>query len=610
MRRPPLTGVLALAAVLAVWVAPASAQNLEGEVFSQHLGYTGPTDVCTDGPGGTSYQLNFSGSAFGPYPGTFTATTSVTIGGDVGVISLGPFPDGFDPGGEGPDEFIAAGPIVSAVTAFTISSAQGQVSGNQSMSGVAADQTHAGVCEDLAGGGQFNAFGPYADVRAFGGAYSATMSGGGSDSGVVNLQGRQGVLCSNSPPNPNGTCPGNQTLSNVNDFAARFDSAQVGGGGGGGGGGTPPPPPPPPPPKGCGGQSGTVLTGTASGERISGGAGRDLIRGLGGDDILLGQGGNDCVLGGADDDILDGHDGSDILRGEGGDDDVRGGNGTDASYGGADDDLIDPKRGSDRAYGDAGEDIVSGGADNDILYGGPGNDLLTDGLGKNEYHAGAGNDIVSARQGTSERIDCGPGNDVAFVNPKDKTDNCERRERTEPANSVKIGQIPDKGGPPGGSSPRGAAASFIPPEAMASANKVRWDWVYLPRPNRYYIFAADVCGGFTAVTCTTYYSPIGTWVLAHDVAPGDVTPGLVSNRLCRLPTAFRVACAKFLRAAVAKKFVEYVGYMANNGWCVAMVRTKAFDRFVTVRGLIGDDFDTYCRDWVWVPGRGWVQISR
>ena len=72
--------------------------------------------------------------------------------------------------------------------------------------------------------------------------------------------------------------------------------------------------------------------------------------------------------------------------------------------------------GNDVAYGGPGNDAVSGGAGNDAAYGGPGTDSVK---------GGAGNDIIFARDGRRDVIDCGPGRDIATVDPIDRTRHCE-----------------------------------------------------------------------------------------------------------------------------------------------------------------------------------------
>ncbi|MEY2513436.1 MAG: hypothetical protein QOJ89_794, partial [bacterium] len=64
-----------------------------------------------------------------------------------------------------------------------------------------------------------------------------------------------------------------------------------------------------------------------------------------------------------------------------------------------------------------GDDTLSGGIGNDTLYGSPGNDTL---------NGGYGNDTLSG--GYDAVVDiliCGPGWDVAWVRPGDRTSGCE-----------------------------------------------------------------------------------------------------------------------------------------------------------------------------------------
>ncbi len=222
----PLRAALVLAlAATAVCAAPAAAAppSLTGEVLSQHTAYTGPiTGVCTAGAGGsTSYSMDFAGTAFGPYPGTFTEHTDVTVGPRTTVLPMEPFPDGFQ-GGQGPDDFVPAGQLLSLTSSFTIPSTTGTVTGTKTMTAVVpADSTHAGTCrewmnEDV--GPPFGTVtGAYRDVRAFDISYQATITnaeGSFSDQGITDLQARQGTITNLGGP-----------LSNVNDLGERFDSS-------------------------------------------------------------------------------------------------------------------------------------------------------------------------------------------------------------------------------------------------------------------------------------------------------------------------------------------------------------------------------------------------
>jgi Ca2+-binding RTX toxin-like protein len=147
------------------------------------------------------------------------------------------------------------------------------------------------------------------------------------------------------------------------------EGGTAGGGGGGGGGGS-----------GEDGPTGPLsaggcrfpVVGTDRAETLNGSGGGDVIFGRGGNDRLNGRPGTDCLLGGA---------GADTLRGEDG---------------------------------------------NDRLTGGSGADNLTGGPGANAYRAGSGKDVVDAVNGRAELVDCGPGQDKARVDKRDRVSGCER----------------------------------------------------------------------------------------------------------------------------------------------------------------------------------------
>jgi Ca2+-binding RTX toxin-like protein len=82
--------------------------------------------------------------------------------------------------------------------------------------------------------------------------------------------------------------------------------------------------------------------------------------------------------------------------------------------------------GDDRAE----ERAVYGGEGNDFLYGDDGDDALYGGPGNDEIYGDAGNDLVGSEgDGKVDKVDCGPGIDVAKKSPTEQLDsfvNCER----------------------------------------------------------------------------------------------------------------------------------------------------------------------------------------
>jgi hypothetical protein len=145
--------------------------------------------------------------------------------------------------------------------------------------------------------------------------------------------------------------------------------------------GGPGPPPPPPPPGACG----TLRVGTGAGDQLLGDDTSELLLGLDGADDIRGGGGDDCAHGGA---------GDDLVRGNEGDDQVFG------------------NKGDDRVVGGSGDDYIEPGFGTDIVKGGRGNDR-----------------VRSGRLG-GDRINCGPGRDVAvLIGRTDRVRNCEKVRR-------------------------------------------------------------------------------------------------------------------------------------------------------------------------------------
>ena len=180
---------------------------------------------------------------------------------------------------------------------------------------------------------------------------------------------------------------------------------------------TPPPGPPPPAP------SAVALLGPAEAHTLAPGACANDTVGTPGDDRLVGTRRGDNLLG------LQGHD---ILKGLKGDDCVFGGVGSDRLAGAQGDDRLlgdDSARGvggNDRMFGNGGDDLLVGGSGKDRLSGGAGADRLKGGPGRNRLRGGAGNDHLHAANGTRDRVICGPGRDVARVDPVDRVRGCER----------------------------------------------------------------------------------------------------------------------------------------------------------------------------------------
>ncbi len=81
---------------------------------------------------------------------------------------------------------------------------------------------------------------------------------------------------------------------------------------------------------------------------------------------------------------------------------------------------------ANRLIGTIGGDRIVGGAGADRIYGRGGDDCLTGGPGRDSLRGGSGDDSVQARDGVAELVDCGAGDDLAAVDPKDTVRGCER----------------------------------------------------------------------------------------------------------------------------------------------------------------------------------------
>ncbi|MDX6633098.1 MAG: hypothetical protein QOG26_1103 [Solirubrobacterales bacterium] len=133
-----------------------------------------------------------------------------------------------------------------------------------------------------------------------------------------------------------------------------------------------------------------TISGSGRGEFIKGSSRADVINGQGGNDTIDGRGGNDRLFG---------SDGNDDLYGGSGDDGINGG---------------------------SGDDRINGGPGNDRLTGGPGHDEFNMADGAELDAQAVGNDVIYANDGEPDSINCGAGDDTAYVDRQEEgVFNCE-----------------------------------------------------------------------------------------------------------------------------------------------------------------------------------------
>jgi Ca2+-binding RTX toxin-like protein len=144
------------------------------------------------------------------------------------------------------------------------------------------------------------------------------------------------------------------------------------------------------------GSAAPPVVGTPSADTLAGGASRDRVNGAGGADTVSGAAGNDDVSGGA---------------------------------------------GADQVDGGPGQDTVMGGPGNDTANGGAGNDRVLDTQGTDTLNGGQNSDLIASRDGSPDVVNCGPGEDVAVVDPNDTVHGCEHvydNPATDPATTPKV----------------------------------------------------------------------------------------------------------------------------------------------------------------------------
>jgi hemolysin type calcium-binding protein len=165
-----------------------------------------------------------------------------------------------------------------------------------------------------------------------------------------------------------------------------------------------------------------LVVGTDAGEVLAGTPARDSMYGRAGDDILLGNAGDDELDGGAGADKLSGGPGRDAASYEGPAVDVALDNlPNDGVPGEGDNVLLD----TEDAYGTDGADRIIGNHLENTLDGNGGDDQIVGGSGADGLFGGEGDDRIFSRDGSPDRVECGPGFDTANVDVRDSVVECE-----------------------------------------------------------------------------------------------------------------------------------------------------------------------------------------
>jgi hypothetical protein len=182
------------------------------------------------------------------------------------------------------------------------------------------------------------------------------------------------------------------------------------------------------------------VTGATDTVEVHMGAGNDRQWTTGSKVEAFGDAGDDSLQGGPGFDKLDGGAGNDLLAPSSFGDIVTGGTGFDTARESAagvvvtlDDVANDgvPGQGQnvksdvEKVEAGAGDDELEGNALANTLSGGDGGDTLTGNGGADTLLGDAGADTINARDGGADNVDCGPGADVAVVDPMDTVTSCE-----------------------------------------------------------------------------------------------------------------------------------------------------------------------------------------
>lgn len=161
-------------------------------------------------------------------------------------------------------------------------------------------------------------------------------------------------------------------------------------------------------------QGNDALVGTPLADTLTGGAGHDRLSGGGGDDTLIGGPGSDDLSGGPGTDAVvysDAHAVRVTI------DDLA----NDGPPGERDNVQIDVEA----LYGGTGADDLVGSDGDNLIDGGEGDDAIDGKGGSDQLFGGPGADRVLARDGGPDKVDCGPGDDIAILDTRDTGRGCE-----------------------------------------------------------------------------------------------------------------------------------------------------------------------------------------
>jgi len=165
-----------------------------------------------------------------------------------------------------------------------------------------------------------------------------------------------------------------------------------------------------------------LVVGTDAGEVLQGTPARDSMYGRAGDDLLLGNDGDDELDGGPGSDKLSGGPGRDAASYEGPSVEVALDNiANDGVPGEADNILPD----TEDVYGTEGPDKIVGNHLENTLDGNGGDDQIVGGSGADGLFGGEGDDRIFSRDGSPDRVECGPGFDTVQVDVRDSVVECE-----------------------------------------------------------------------------------------------------------------------------------------------------------------------------------------
>lgn len=245
---------------------------------------------------------------------------------------------------------------------------------------------------------------------------------------------------------------------------------------------------------------------------------------------------------------------------------------------GAGDDTLIGGGGADTLIGTGGNDTLTAGSGNTRLIAASGNVTMIGGSGHDIYQGGPGNDTIRARNGVTDNVSCGDGNDSVVADPADTTtSDCEVVDRGTQSST-------DPGGTDTGTNDgTNTLPAFTPPLPAISATPVTVVQNQVPIKVACPQTVSGACSGTIALS-----------LLGSSKSLGKVSEARRVKRSISSPKRFRIkpgqksvvrvalsrrGARKFRRAARGRKSLKVLVTVTTNSDVGAQKTTRT----ITVR---------------------------